>query len=87
MTLGSPLAVTKIKQMITPIGHPACVKKWFNAMDERDIVALYPLSKKYFQVTPQIEKTRPMYKTRPRIGTVSPDIWATLKWLAGSTPH
>lgn len=55
VTLGSPLAVTKIKQMITPIGHPACAKKWFNAMDERDVVALYPLSKKYFPVSPQIE--------------------------------
>lgn len=55
VTLGSPLAVTKIKEMITPIGHPKCVKKWFNAMDERDVVALYPLSKKYFPVTPQIE--------------------------------
>lgn len=55
VTLGSPLAVTEIKEMITPIGHPKCVKKWFNAMDERDVVALYPLSKKYFPVTPQIE--------------------------------
>lgn len=55
VTLGSPLAVTKFKQMITPIGHPACAKKWFNAMDERDVVALYPLSKKYFPVSPQIE--------------------------------
>lgn len=55
VTLGSPLAVTKIKEMITPIGHPKCVKTWFNAMDERDAVALYPLSKKYFPVTPQIE--------------------------------
>ncbi len=55
VTLGSPLAVTKIKEMITPIGHPKCVKKWFNAMDERDVVALYPLNKKYFPVTPQIE--------------------------------
>lgn len=55
VTLGSPLAVTKIKELITPIGHPKCVKKWFNAMDERDVVALYPLSKKYFPVTPQIE--------------------------------
>ena len=69
VTLGSPLAVTKIKQMITPIGHPACVKKWFNAMDERDIVALYPLSKKYFQVTPQIEnKTDVQNPTENRHG-------------------
>lgn len=55
VTLGSPLAVTKIKQLITPIGHPKCAEKWFNAMDERDVVALYPLSKKYFPVAPQIE--------------------------------
>jgi hypothetical protein len=45
------------------------VKKWFNAMDERDIVALYPLSKKYFQVTPQIEnKTDVQNPTENRHG-------------------
>jgi hypothetical protein len=55
VTLGSPLGVTKIRQMITPIGHPACAKKWFNAMDERDVVALYPLTKKHFPVTPPID--------------------------------
>lgn len=69
VTLGSPLAVTKIKEMITPIGHPKCVKKWFNAMDERDVVALYPLSKEYFPVTPQIEnKTDVLNLTENRHG-------------------
>jgi len=35
---------------------PACVKSgWYNAYDERGVVALNPLSKKYFDITPEIE--------------------------------
>lgn len=55
VTLGSPLAVKMIKQSLAPIQHPQCVRQWFNAMDEHDIVALYPLTKKHFDVDPQIE--------------------------------
>ena len=55
MTLGSPLAVTAIKQALRPIDHPSCVSKWFNAMDERDIVPLYSLDSENFDVTPPIE--------------------------------
>lgn len=55
VTLGAPLAVTAIKDALKPINHPACVSKWFNAMDSRDIVALYPLDATHFAVTPAIE--------------------------------
>jgi hypothetical protein len=43
VTLGCPLAVTAIKDALAPRTHPGCVGHWFNAMDNRDIVALYPL--------------------------------------------
>lgn len=43
ITVGSPLAVMAIKDALHPSNAPACVEEWFNAMDSRDIVALYPL--------------------------------------------
>ena len=55
ITVGSPLAVTKIKESLKPIKHPDCVGKWFNAMDPDDFVALYPLDKKHFGINPAIE--------------------------------
>jgi hypothetical protein len=55
VTLGSPLAVTAIRESLLPIGHPGCVTKWFNAMDSRDVVSLYPLDKDRFDITPAIE--------------------------------
>lgn len=55
ITVGAPLAVTAIKKGLAPLKHPECVGKWFNAMDERDVVALYPLSKRYFAIDPEIE--------------------------------
>jgi len=55
VTLGSPLGVKAIKQAVSPIEHPACAAHWFNAMDERDVVALYPLSPARFDVAPPIE--------------------------------
>jgi hypothetical protein len=55
VTLGSPLAVTAIRAKFAPIKHPACAEKWYNAMDERDVVALYPLDKDHFKIDPEIE--------------------------------
>jgi hypothetical protein len=55
VTLGSPLAVTAIRTSLRPIKHPECVSKWFNAMDERDAVALYPLTRVNFDIDPEIE--------------------------------
>lgn len=43
VTVGCPLAVTAIKNALAPRTHPPCVDHWLNAMDSRDIVALYPL--------------------------------------------
>jgi len=55
VTVGSPLAVTVIKQRLAPIKHPACVGEWFNARDPNDVVALYPLDAGHYPVTPSIE--------------------------------
>ena len=59
VSLGSPLAVTAIKQTLRQelqaVKHPPCVGKWFNAMDPDDVVALYPLDQANFPVNPQIE--------------------------------
>jgi hypothetical protein len=54
VTLGSPLGITKIRQSLSPTTFPKCAGAWFNAFDERDVVALYPLEKPYFLVTPKI---------------------------------
>jgi hypothetical protein len=55
VTLGSPLAVKAVKKKVRPIAHPQCAKHWFNAMDDRDVVALYPLDAGHFDVDPAIE--------------------------------
>jgi len=55
MTLGSPLAVTEIRKSLKKLSTtrcPECVSKWFNAMDERDVVALYPLDPSHFPLDP-----------------------------------
>lgn len=54
VTVGSPLGVRRICQSIAPTTHPACARRWFNAFDERDVVALYPLKDPYFIVNPAI---------------------------------
>jgi hypothetical protein len=43
VTVGCPLAVTAIRKSLAPNRHPEGVGRWFNAMDGRDIVALYAL--------------------------------------------
>ena len=58
VTVGSPLGVTRIRKSLAPISHPSCVKSWFNALDERDVVALYPLAKPHFDVDPVITNKR-----------------------------
>jgi hypothetical protein len=54
VTLGSPLAVSAIRKSLRPLRFPGCVSAWYNAMDEQDVVALYPLVKPNFDVTPPI---------------------------------
>ena len=55
VTVGSPLAVTKIREQLKPIRYPECAAHWFNAMDPDDVVSLYPLDSKHFNVSPAIE--------------------------------
>lgn len=52
ITVGSPLGVTKIRQSLAPISALSGVETWFNAYDERDVVALYPLQKPHFDLSP-----------------------------------
>lgn len=56
VTLGSPLAVSEIRKtmrgLTSPLRCPPCAGAWFNAMDERDIVALYPLTTAHFPLDP-----------------------------------
>lgn len=56
VTVGSPLGIRAIKQQLTtPLVSPPCVGQWFNAYDERDVVALVPLDAHHFNLTPPIE--------------------------------
>jgi hypothetical protein len=55
VTVGSPLAVRPVVEALTPVGWPAGVTEWLNAFDARDVVALHPLDRSYFPVTPEIE--------------------------------
>jgi hypothetical protein len=56
ITLGSPLGIKAIKRHIErPLRVPHCVGDWFNAYDDRDVVALVPLDTRNFPVTPPIE--------------------------------
>ena len=55
VTVGSPLAITDIRKTLRglkPIRCPEGVSRWFNAMDERDVVALYPLDTSCFPLDP-----------------------------------
>lgn len=55
MTVGSPLGVRKIGQMLDPRQFPAIAEHWYNAYDVRDVVALRPLDGANFDVDPEIE--------------------------------
>lgn len=54
VTLGSPLGVNAIRKKLAKNYHPPCAERWFNAFDERDVVALFPLDDKNFAVEPAI---------------------------------
>lgn len=54
VTLGSPLGVDAMRKKLAPLRHPACVQRWFNAYDRRDLVALFPLDAENFPVDPAI---------------------------------
>jgi hypothetical protein len=65
VTLGSPLGVTAIVRSLRPIEHPPVVSNWFNAYDDRDVVALYPLDSERFPVQPMIENYGDVQNTTP----------------------
>jgi len=65
VTLGSPLGIKAIRAGVSPIEHPSCVGRWYNAMDERDVVSLYPLDKAHFDVAPAIENKRDVRNETP----------------------
>lgn len=55
VTVGSPLGIRGIQRMLTrPLAHPPCIGDWFNAYDDRDVVALVPLDAEHFDVMPRI---------------------------------
>jgi hypothetical protein len=75
ITVGSPLGITAIQKTLksfAPLRCPECVASWFNAMDERDGVALYPLNTNHFPLDPAIpaieNKTNVRNKTTNRHG-------------------
>jgi hypothetical protein len=55
LTVGSPLAVRAVRDQFRPLKAPVPVAKWYNAMDTRDVVALYPLDADNFPISPAIE--------------------------------
>ncbi len=55
VTVGCPLGIRAVRSQLQPLVHPEPVKKWFNAYDDRDVVALYPLDGANFPVEPAIE--------------------------------
>lgn len=55
VTVGSPLGVGPIRRTLQPLRFPAGVETWFNALDERDVVALQPLDGTTFAVDPPID--------------------------------
>ena len=55
LTVGSPLGVTEIRKRLkrSAIARtPEVVQRWHNAMDIRDVVALYPLTPQHFPLNP-----------------------------------
>jgi hypothetical protein len=55
VTLGSPLGIRAVRDRFKPLRFPPPAKAWYNAFDNRDVVALYPLDDGNFYVRPKIE--------------------------------
>jgi hypothetical protein len=75
VTLGSPLAIREVRRTLrgfAPTRCPESASAWFNAMDERDVVALYPLTAAHFPLDPAMpsieNKTDVRNKTENRHG-------------------
>lgn len=54
VTVGSPLGLRAISAKLGVVENVASPAAWYNAYDERDIVALNPLAKPWFAVKPKI---------------------------------
>ncbi len=54
LTVGSPLGLPAVRSNLVPLKNPSGDKGWTNAYDPQDVVALYPLNKTHFGVTPAI---------------------------------
>ena len=62
VTLGSPLGVRAIRNELRPLKYPQPpVTAWYNAYDERDFIALYPLDGVHFPVEPAIENNNSLH--------------------------
>ncbi|MGC4396511.1 hypothetical protein [Hydrogenophaga sp. T2] len=56
ITLGSPLGLNTVRRKLpNPLAVPRRVRKWQNAYDDRDVVALLPLDQSRWDVQPRIE--------------------------------
>jgi pimeloyl-ACP methyl ester carboxylesterase len=56
VTVGSPLGIEAVRTRVeAPLRMPPQVKRWVNALDTRDVVALYPLNADHFNIAPPIE--------------------------------
>jgi hypothetical protein len=54
ITVGSPLGIKTISSQLGVLNYPLADLPWYNAYDERDIVALNPLRDPFFKTTPAI---------------------------------
>lgn len=54
ITVGSPLGIRVISSRLGVVTNPAGQDGWFNAYDERDVVALNPLDQRNFPALPPI---------------------------------
>lgn len=75
VTLGSPLGIGEIRKSLRGMATtrcPECAGAWFNAMDDRDVVALYPLTPDHFPLAPDrpaiVNKTDVRNRTKNRHG-------------------
>lgn len=63
ITVGSPLAVGPVVATLAPVQRPAGVGEWLNAYDPADVVALHPLDREHFPVTPGVENYPGVHNT------------------------
>jgi hypothetical protein len=55
VTVGCPLGIRAISKNLRPLRYPRSADAWYNAFDDRDVVALFPLDQQNFPVVPEIE--------------------------------